>query len=437
MQPLKAYRGSIFHLVDNPVQVQNQADAYQYWEDGILLVENGKIQAAGPAAEILPVLPEGLEVAAYPDSIIMPGLIDIHIHFPQVATVASYGEQLLEWLQDYILPGEDEYQNKVLAKERAGVFLSELLRQGTTTAAVYGSMYPESVDALFEEAERLNLRLVAGKVMIDRNAPAGMKVSTPESDYRDSKALIEKWHGKARLAYAVTPRFAPGSSEADLQAASRLLQEYPGVYVQTHLCENLHEVAWVKKLFPERKSYLDVYDYYGLLGEKTLLGHSLHINDADFIRVKETGAVLCPCPPSNFFLGSGFFKFAKAKEYQVRTALGTDMGGGNTFSMIKAMEVAYMMAQLQGYSLSPFEAIYLVTLGGARALSLEDKIGNFEVGKEADFIIMDLKSTPFLEFRMQFAKTLGDKLFVQMMMADDRAIKETYVYGALVHRRDA
>ncbi|MBM4272964.1 MAG: amidohydrolase family protein [Deltaproteobacteria bacterium] len=208
------------------------------------------------------------------------------------------------------------------------------------------------------------------------------------------------------------------------------------MYLQTHLCENLHEIAWVRELFPERKSYLDVYDYYGLVGEKTLLGHSLHLDDEDFIRVKETGAVLCPCPPSNFFLGSGLFKFAKAKEYNVKAALGTDLGAGNTFSMVRAMDEAYKMAQLQGYSLSPFEAFYLVTLGGARALSLEDKIGNFEVGKEADFIIMDLKSTPFLEFRMQFTKTLRDKLFVQMMLSDDRAIRETYVYGALVHNRE-
>ncbi len=435
MIKLKAFRAAIFHMQDNPLRHENVADSYQYFEDGVLLVEGGKVKKAGAAAEILAGLPEGVEIASYPDCLIMPGMIDIHIHFPQVATVASYGEQLLEWLQDYILPGEDEYDDKDLARERAGVFLGELLRQGTTTAVVYGSMYKESVDALFDEALELNMRLAAGKVMIDRNAPKGIKVSTPEADYQDSKALIEKWHGKGRLAYAVTPRFAPGCSEADLKAASRLLKEYPGVYLQTHLCENKNEVAWVKELFPERKSYLDVYDYYGLLGEKTFLGHSLHIDDEDFIRAKETGAVLCPCPPSNFFLGSGFFKFAKANEYQVRTALGTDMGGGNTFSMLKAMEVAYTMAQLQGYSLSPFEAMYLTTLGGARALSMDDKIGNFAVGKEADFVIVDLKSTPFLRFRMQFAKTLRDKLFVQMVMADDRAIKETYVFGSLVHKR--
>jgi guanine deaminase len=341
MLQLKAYRGSIFHLIDNPIYRETPNDAYQYWEDGVLLVENGKIKAVGPAATILLELPEGVPVASYQDSLIMPGLIDIHIHFPQITTVASYGEQLLEWLQDYIFPGEAEYDNEALAQERAAVFLKELLRRGTTTAAVYGSLAQESVDGLFTEAERLNLRLVAGKAMMNRNGPEGMKLTTPESDYQDSKALIEKWHGKGRLSYAVTPRFAPACSEADLQAASRLLQEYPGVYLQTHLCENLHEVAWARELFPERKSYLDIYDYYGLVGEKTLLGHSLHLDDEDFIRVKEAGAVLCPCPPSNLFLGSGLFKFEQAKKYQVRVALGTDFGGGNTLSMLRAMDEAY------------------------------------------------------------------------------------------------
>lgn len=437
MRTMKAYRASIFHLLDNPAQAQNPADAYQYWEDGLLLVEGGKIKSVGPAAAMLTQLPEGAPLASYEDALIIPGLIDIHIHFPQITTVASYGEQLLEWLQDYIFPGEAEYADLALAQERAQVFLKELLRRGTTTASVYCSLAKESADALFTVAQRLNLRLLAGKVMMDRNGPAGMKLATPEADYHDCRELIEKWHGKGRLAYVVTPRFAPACSEADLLAASRLVQEYPGLYVQTHLCENHHEMAWVRELFPERKSYLDVYDHYGLVGERTLLGHSLHLEDEDFRRVKEAGAVLCPCPPSNFFLGSGLFKFAKAKEYQTKVALGTDLGAGNTFSMFKAMEEAYKMAQLQGYSLSPFEAFYLVTLGGARALSLEDKIGNFQGGKEADFLILDLKSTPFLEFRMQFARTLRDKLFVQMMLGDDRAIRETYVSGALAHRRDA
>ncbi len=435
MESLQAYRGAIFHLLDNPIYLPNPAQAYQYWEDGVLLVENGTIKAVGPAARILPELPEGAALVTYQDALILPGLIDIHLHFPQMATVASYGEQLLDWLQDYVLPGEAEYADKAVAQARAKLFLGELLRQGTTTASVYGSVARESVAALFEEASRLNLRLLAGKVMMDRHGPPGLPLPTPAADYHDCRALIEQWHGHGRLSYVVSPRFAPACSAAELQVASRLLKEYPGVYVQTHLCENQQEIAWVRELFPERQSYLDVYDYYGLVGEKTLLGHALHLEDADFIRVKETGAVLCPCPPSNFFLGSGLFKFAKAKEYQVKVALGTDFGAGNTLSMLRTLDEAYKMAQLQGYALSPFEAFYLVTLGGARALSMADKIGNFEVGKEADFIVLDLQSTPFLAFRMNFARTLSEKLFVRLMLSDDRAIRETYVYGVLAYKR--
>lgn len=433
---MQAFRGSVFHMLDNPWRQDDVSEAYQYFEDGILLVDDGKIAAVGSAATLLPQLPEGLEPVSLPDVLIMPGLIDLHIHSPQVSVVACYGEQLLEWLHNYILPAEAEFANPEVAQVRVQVFLKELLRQGTTTVLNYCAVSKESVEALFSEAERLNMRLVAGKVMMDRHAPAGIKVSTPAADYRESQELIEKWHGRSRLSYALSPRFGPGCSAADLQAAGRLLKEYPGVYLQTHLNENRHEIAWVRELFPERRSYLDVYDYYGLLGDRTVLGHALHMTEEDFARVKETGSVLCPCPPSNFFLGSGLFQFDRAREYGVRVALGTDMGAGNTFSMFRAMEDAYKMAQLQGYSLSPFAAFYLATLGGARALSLADKIGNFEVGKEADFIIMDLKSTPFLKFRMEFAQTLLEKLFVQMMMADDRAILATYVGGKQVHSRE-
>ena len=436
MTEVQAYRAAIFHLLDDPRFHDAIAETYQYFEDGILLVADGKIKAVGSAAEILPRLPEGLVPASYPDTLILPGLVDCHVHPPQITAVACYGAHLLEWLEKYIFPAEAEWADPAVAQERARLFYREMLRHGTTTAACYGTVAKVSVEALFTEAARLNLRLIAGKVMIDRNAPVGVKVSTPAADYQESKELIETWHGRCRLSYAITPRFAPTCSPDDLKAAGRLLQEYPGVYLQTHLNETLDEIAWVRQLFPERQSYLDIYDYYGLLGPRTIMGHCLHMTEADFVRARETGFVLCPCPPSNLFLGSGLFKFQQAKEYQVRVALGSDMGAGNTFSMLKTMENAYKMAQLQGYSLSPFEAFYLVTLGGARALSLDDKIGNLAPGKEADFIIMDLKSTPFIDFRMQFAKTLRDKLFVQMMLADDRAIRETYVYGRLVHQRE-
>lgn len=429
----KAYRASIFHLLDDP---RFNNEAYQFIDDGLLLVRDGKVASVGPADTGLAQLPPGTEVVRFEKGIITPGFFDLHNHFPQLTTVAVYGEQLLGWLNS-IIPQEEVYKIPEVAAERAKIFLKEYLRAGTTTMVTYGSWAKQSVDALFSEAEGLNMRLVAGKVMANRNMPDGISITDPESDYNDSAELIERWHGRARLAYAVTPRFAISSTPEDLEAAGRLMKEYPSVYMQTHLCENPDEIKFTLELFPDCKSYLDVYDHYGLVGHRSIFGHCIHLVDDDFARVKETGAVLCPNPPSNMFLGSGLFKFQQAKDHGIRLALGTDFGAGNTFSMLNSMENSYKMAQLQGYSLSPFEAFYLSTLGGARALSMDDKLGNFETGKEADFVVLDTLCTPFIQWRLEHAKTPLEKLFVLMMLGDDRAIQRTYVYGEQVHDRDA
>lgn len=432
MSTIKAYRGSIFHLLDDP---RSNGDAYQFIEDGILAVQDGRIVSVGDATTSQHSLPPGTEVTRFENGIIMPGFFDLHIHFPQLSTVAVYGEQLLGWL-NAIIPEEEVYKIPEVAAERAKVFLKECLRAGTTTMVAYGSWAKESVDALFSEAERLNMRMVAGKMMADRNMPEGISTTTPDSDYADSSKLIQRWHGRSRLSYAVTPRFAISSTAEDLEAAGRLMRENPGVYMQTHLCENKNEIAYTLELYPDRTSYLDVYDHYGLVGDRSIFGHCIHLVDEDFKRIKETKAVLCPNPPSNMFLGSGLFQFAKAKEHGIRLAMGTDFGAGNTFCMLNSMENAYKMAQLQGYSLSPLEGFYLATLGGARALSMDDKVGNFETGKEADFVVLDTACTPFISWRMEHAKTPMEKLFVLMMLGDDRAIEHTYVYGEKVHSRD-
>ena len=429
---LKAYRASIFHLLDDP-RTNNQA--YQFIDDGLLVVRDGKVVSIGDAASALASLPQGTEITRFDQAIISPGFFDLHIHFPQLSTVAVYGEQLLGWLNT-IIPEEEVYKIPEVAAERAQLFLKECLRAGTTTMVAYAAWSKESVDALFSEAERLNMRMVAGKMMADRNMPDGISTTTPDSDYTESAELIQRWHGRGRLAYAVTPRFAISSTPEDLEAAGRLMRENPGVYMQTHLCENKNEIAFTLELYPERKSYLDVYDHYGLVGDRSIFGHCIHLVDDDFARIKESGAVLCPNPPSNLFLGSGLFQFAKAKEYGIRLAMGTDFGAGNTFSMLNSMENAYKMAQLQGYSFSPLEGFYLSTLGGARALSMDDKVGNFEVGKEADFVVLDTTCTPFISWRMEHAKTPLDKLFVLMMLGDDRAIQHTFVHGEKVHSRD-
>jgi len=432
MAMTKAYRASIFHLLDDP---RYKSNAYEFIDDGLLVVCDGKVVSIGPAESSLANLPAGVEVTHFERGIITPGFFDLHIHFPQLSTVAVYGEQLLGWL-NAIIPEEEVYKIPEVSAERAKVFLKECLRAGTTTMVAYGSWAKESVDALFSEAERLNMRMVAGKIMADRNMPEGISTTNPENDYNDSAALIQRWHGCGRLSYAVTPRFAISSTPDDLEAAGRLMRENPGVYMQTHLCENKDEIKYTLELYPGRKSYLDVYDHYGLVGDRSIFGHCIHLVDEDFARIKETRAVLCPNPPSNMFLGSGLFQFAKAKEYGIRLAMGTDFGAGNTFSMLNSLENAYKMAQLQGYSLSPLEGFYLGTLGGARALSMDDKVGNFETGKEADFVVLDTACTHFLSWRIEHAKTPLEKLFVLMMLGDDRAVEHTYVYGEKVHSRD-
>ena len=429
----KAYRAAIVHSIDDPAEVGIEA-SYEYFADGLMIVENGHISALGPADQLLATLPAGIEIEHYPNALITPGFIDTHIHFPQTGMVGSYGEQLLDWLNNYTFPCESQFGDKAHADEVAQVFLKELLRNGTTTALVFASVHPQSVNSLFEAAEQLDLRLIAGKVMMDRNAPDYL-TDTAETSYSESKALIERWHGKGRLHYAVTPRFAPTSSEQQLTLAGQLLQEYPDVYMQTHISENLKEIEWVKALFPERKHYLDVYDHYQLLGERSVLAHGVHLCDEECQRLAETGSAIAFCPTSNLFLGSGLFNLPQAERFKVNVGLGTDVGGGTSFSLLQTLNEAYKVMQLQGEKLNPFKSLYLATLGGARALMLEDRIGNLKVGTEADFVVLDYDATPLLSYRLKQAKSVEEELFVLMTLGDDRAVARTYAAGKLVHQR--
>ena len=430
----KAYRAAILHSLDDPALVGVQA-SYEYFADGVLVVEDGRISALGAASEVLPTLADDVEVTHYPDALITPGFIDTHIHFPQTGMVGSYGEQLLDWLNEYTFPCEGQFADKAHADGVAQIFLKELLRNGTTTALVFGSVHPESVDALFEAAQALDLRLIAGKVMMDRNAPDYL-TDTAQSSYAQSKALIERWHGKGRLHYAVTPRFAPTSSEAQLTLAGQLLREYPDVYLQTHLSENLQEIEWVKALFPERSNYLDVYDHYQLLGERSVLAHGVHLCDAECARLAETGSAIAFCPTSNLFLGSGLFNLLQAERFKVNVGLGTDVGAGTSFSLLHTLNEAYKVMQLQGEKLNPFKSLYLATLGGARALRLEDRVGTLQPGTDADFVVLDYHATPLLSYRIAQAKTFEEVLFVLMTLGDDRAVLQTYAAGRRVHNRD-
>jgi guanine deaminase len=430
---LKAYRAAILHSLADPAVVGVE-QSYEYFEDGLLLVEDGQIAQVGHAADLLPTL-KGVAITEYPDALITPGFIDTHIHYPQTGMIASYGEQLLDWLNTYTFPTERQFEDKAHAADVAGIFLKELLRNGTTTALVFGSVHKQSVDAFFEAAEALNLRMIAGKVLMDRNAPDYL-TDTPESGYADSKELIERWHGKGRLHYAVTPRFAPTSTPEQLTLAGKLFQEYPDLYMHTHLSENRQEIEWVKQLFPERSGYLDVYDHFKLIGARSVFAHGVHLCDAECQRLAETGSAVAFCPTSNLFLGSGLFDLPKLEQHGVRVGLGTDVGAGTSFSQLQSLNEAYKVMQLQGHKLDPFKSLYLATLGGANALYLDDKIGNFASGKDADFVVLDYNATPLISYRMQQATSLAEKLFALTMLGDDRAIKETFAAGVSVHRRD-
>jgi guanine deaminase len=436
---LKAFRSSFLDFVADPFYIP-VSESVRYIPDGLLIVEQGKVNVLG-AYEDLKDLYAEVPITAYPNHLITPGFIDLHIHFPQTGMIAAYGEQLLEWLDQYTFPTESKFKNKTYAQQVATIFVDELLRNGTTTAVVLAAVYPASVDALFEETSRRNLCMVAGKVMMDRNAP-DILTDTAETSYRDSKELIEKWHQKGRSLYAVTPRFAPTSTPKQLRLAGKLLEEFPGTYLHTHLSENVNEVAWVKELFPEAKGYLDVYDQAGLVGERSIFAHCIQLTEAEFERLSEAKSAIAFCPTSNLFLGSGLFKIeqAKSKTLPIQVGLATDVGAGTSFSMLQTANEAYKVAQLRQQKLSPFQALFLATLGGAKALQLDDQIGSFAIGNAADFVVLDPQATPILAFRNAEAipaslAALGDRLFSLLMMGDDRVIQATYILGELAYKR--
>jgi guanine deaminase len=435
MSQIQAFRAALLHSLADPAEVGN-AHSHEYFADGLLLVQDGKVLRAGPAAELLAQLPAEVAVQHFPDALLCPGFIDSHIHYPQTGMIGAYGEDLLHWLNTYTFPVEARFADPAHAAEVAELFIGELLRNGTTTALVFGSVHPQSVDALFGAAEKRDLRLIAGKVLMDRNAPAYL-LDTPQSGYAESKALIERWHGKGRLHYAVTPRFAPTSSPAQLDQAARLLREYPDLYLHTHLAENLREIDWVQVLFPERAGYLDVYDHHRLLGARAVFAHGIHLCDGDCQRLAQTGSALAFCPTSNLFLGSGLFDLEKMERHGVRVGLGTDVGGGTSFSQLRTLSEAYKVGQLRGHQTHPFKLLHLATLGGARALYLDDRLGNFLPGKDADFVVLDRKATPLLDYRLRQAGSLEESLFALITLGDDRVIRATYAAGRCVHQREA
>ncbi|MYB35689.1 MAG: guanine deaminase [Gammaproteobacteria bacterium] len=431
---LTAHQGEILHCLEDPSL--DNSDAWEYFEKGLLLIEDGYIVNCGAEDHLSGQLPQDVPVIKHEHALILPGFIDTHIHYPQTEVIASYGTRLIEWLEQYTFPAEMAFADPEKCRSMAEFFIRELLRNGTTSAMVFATVHPQSVDAFFEEANRLNTRMVCGKVMMDRNAPEGL-TDTVLSGYERSRDLIKKWHGKGRLGYAVTPRFAITSTAEQLASAGRLLSEFPGVHFQTHLAENPEECDLVSEFFPNCQDYLDVYDRYSLLGRRSVFAHGIHLCDREWQRLRETDSSVAYCPASNLFIGSGMFDLEKADLHGVRVGMGTDVAGGDSFSMLRTINQAYKVQQLQQYNLSPLRSVYMSTLGGARALDLDRYIGNFETGKEADFIVLDYAPTDLVRLRLQSTSSVMERLFVLQMLGDDRAIRETWVMGNKAYAKDA
>lgn len=436
VKPDAAIRGPALTFSGDPF-ANGVDDTIIYESDAIVAFGDGVITHFGPADSVKDSLPAGLEVRHYgSDALISAGFLDSHVHFPQVPMIAAFGEQLLDWLHRYSFPTEKKFADKAFAASVARVFLEECLRNGVTTSCVYCTVFPQSVDALFEEAERLGLRLAAGKLLMNRNAPDEL-LDTTQTGYDDSKALIDKWHGRDRLMYAITPRFAPTSTADQLASAGELWSEYPDCYMQTHVSENRREIEWVMEHFPDRKGYLDVYDHSGLCRPRAVFGHGVHLTDDELGCLHTAGAAIAHCPTSNFFLGSGYFDVFRARDAKrpVRVGLGTDLGAGTSFSMLQTLNEAYKAAQLHRHALTAAHAYYLATRGSAHAMYIDDKVGSLAPGMEADLVVLDMKSTPIIDYRMQFAEDIHEALFVQMMLGDDRAVQATYVAGRLLHEQ--
>ena len=437
MSQYNLFRASIYHCTESDRVIEAV-----YFPDGLMVVDNdsGKILEVGEYTSTAPKWPNSLSLKHFKDSLIMPGFIDTHVHYPQYRVIASYGTSLLDWLNTYTFVEEQKFSDLDYATTVAELFLDELIKNGTTTAMTFCSSYKQSVDVFFTAAEKRKLRMIAGKVMMDRNAPEGL-CDSAHSSYIDSQSLLDKWHNKARLSYAVTPRFAPTSTSDQLEQAAKLLKEYPntsdtkGVLLQTHLNENDDEIEWVKELFPESKNYFDVYDSHDLAGINSVFGHCIHNTDEEYRAMADSGSKVVLCPRSNLFLGSGLFEIDKLEDFEIEMALASDVGGGDSFSMFQVMNEAYKICRLNDYNLDPVKAFYLTTLAAAKVLNMDDSIGNFEVNKEADFIVLDLSATELITEKLKVTKDINDILFSLMTLGDDRLIKEVYILGQATYKK--
>lgn len=432
-----AFRAEIFHLRDNPAR---DPDAGEHIADGLLVVRDGLVEAIGPYAALQPRLDPATPITTFPGGLIVPGFIDCHVHFPQVDVIASYGARLMDWLARYTFPAEMRMADPAVARATAEFFLDELLRNGTTSALVFSTTHTAATAALFEAAAARGMRIATGKTMMDRDAPPALLEDASDAR-KGALELIEAWHGRGRLSYAVTPRFAPTSSRELLAAAGELLKAREGLYLHTHLSESAEEIARVTALFPEARDYLGLYESHGLVGPRSVFAHCVHLDRPAFDRLARAGAAVAHCPTSNTFLGSGLFDLKLAEAAGVSVGLGTDVGGGTSFSLLATMAEAYRVAQMRGQmrgaGLAPLKAFYLATLGAARALGIDDKLGSLAPGKEADFVVLDRAATPLVARRLAACSSVEEQLFALSILGDDRIVSRTYVIGRIAHDRDA
>ena len=428
---MKAYRASLLYFPD-----PNVAQA-MLEEDGLLVVGPNSegvqvVHAAGNYRTVQPAFSQ-VPITHWPGRIIAPGFVDMHIHYPQLDVIGSPADGLLPWLENYTFPHEKRFAVPEYAVSSASFFVAELLRNGVTTALAFATSHPSSVDALLGEAALCSLRMIAGKVLMDQNSPEGVRDDTRQS-LIDTEALIKKWHGVGRLGYAITPRFVPSCSAAQLQGAGELAARYPDVWVQSHVAENVDEIAWVRTLYPNARSYLSVYEQFGLLRPRAVYAHCIHMDANDRALLRDTGTAAAVCPTSNLFLGSGFFDYVNADRAGFLYGLASDVGGGTSFSPFHTMLAAYTVGRegqtKPGVSLGPQQLWWQHTAGAARALGLGGVVGNLLPGCEADFVVLNPRATPLLARKTAQAASLDEMLFALIVLGDDRAIEKTVISQA-------
>src|SRR6056297_399490 len=423
MSDITLHLGQTLWFTGNP-QIDGPAAA-QFDPRGAIAVKEGHVLERGSADDMRRAHPAA-HVEDHAEALILPGFIDAHVHYPQTAMIASWGKRLIDWLNTYTFPEEMRFGDPGYAADIAERYLDLALAHGTTTMCSYCTIHPESVDAYFEAASARGMRVLGGKTCMDRNAPDGLRDSA-QSAYDDSKALLERWHGQGRASYVITPRFSPTSTPEQLSALGALWAEHPDCLMQTHLSEQTDEIAWVRGLFPQARDYLETYERHGLLGERGLYGHAIHLEPREIDRLAEVGAAVVHCPTSNTFIGSGLFDMGLRA--RMRVGLATDTGGGSNFSMLRTMAAAYEIGQLKGVALHPAELLWLATGGSAEALRIGDRIGRLAPGLEADLVVLDLASTPAIAQATTRAEDIWQAIFPTIMMGDDRAVAQVYVAG--------